>query len=155
MTAPLVKIKTKISGSEKLPLIFMLEQDPDDTELTEMISKEAGFEIDFRFFSEQSAFFQALSVSKSLPRIIILSYNSIPDNAITVLKSLKADNRFMRIPVIVLSDSITDNALHEAYQHGANSYIRKPSTNSDTINKIATFLNYWLNVVELPSPVNR
>ena len=151
MIAPLVNINSKVSRNEKWPLIFMLEQDPDDRELTEIISKETGFEIDFRFFSEQSAFFRALSVSVPLPRIIILSYNSIPDSAITVLRALKADSRLMRIPVIILSDSITDNALHEAYQHGASSYIRKPFTNSDTVNKIATFLNYWLNVVELPS----
>jgi DNA-binding response OmpR family regulator len=148
-------MNSKVSRTEKIPLIFMLEQDPDDRELTEMISKETGFNIDFRFFAEQSRFFQTLSDSKTLPRIIILSYNSIPDDAVTVLKSLKADKRFMHIPVIILSDSITDNALHEAYEHGANSYIRKPFTNSDTINKIATFLNYWLNVVELPSQVSR
>jgi DNA-binding NarL/FixJ family response regulator len=149
--APAITNYSKAGSKEKLPLIFMLEQDPDDRELTEMISKEAGFEINFRFFSEQATFFHELSVSKPLPHIIILSYNSVGADLVALLGSLKSDKRFIRIPVIVLGESITEHALQEAYQHGASSYIVKTSTNSDTIHKISTFLNYWLNVVELPS----
>ena len=124
----------------------MLEQDPDDRELTEIISKETAFNIGFRFFAEQPRFFQT-SDSTSLPRIIILSYNSIPYDKITVLKLLKADKPFMHMPAIILSDSITDNALHGVYIHapihtsGSHLQIRIPFIRS--LLSLITGLTWW------------
>jgi CheY-like chemotaxis protein len=56
----------------------------------------------------------------------------------------------MQIPVIVLGESASTADIQEAYSSGASSFITKPFTNTDTVRKISVFLEYWLDVVELP-----
>ena len=129
----------------------MLEQDPDDQHLTEAVAKETGYNINFRFFNDHIIFFKELSEAQELPKIIILNYNIIPGNVIQVLHLLKSNFRYLRIPVIVLSDSASPAEIQDTYLYGASSFITKPFTNNDTVNKISGFLNYWFNVVELPS----
>jgi CheY-like chemotaxis protein len=143
-------INFPMKNKDTLPLVFMLEQDADDKDITETILKETGHRIDIRFFNDQQSFFKELSEAKELPAVVILSYNSIPGNMTEVLHLLKSNFRFTRIPVIVLSESATSSVVQDAYFFGASSVITKPFTDNDAVNKISGFFNYWFKIVTLP-----
>jgi CheY-like chemotaxis protein len=79
----------------------------------------------------------------------LIDYNSVPDNGIQVLKRLKENPNYDDILVVILSDSNVGKYRNECYRYGASSFIKKPDTAKATNQKIASFFNYWFNVVEV------
>ena len=130
---------------EKNSFILMLEDDPDDRFLTETTMKDLGYETDITFVKSSKELFAALE-NGDRPTLILLDYNSSPDNAVEILRFIKTNSRLKSIPVIVLSDSSSPKDIHECYLQGANSFIKKPTSASDTTDKINTFFKYWLTV---------
>lgn len=68
--------------------ILMLEDDKDDRYITQSILTELGFDIPIQFLSSSEELFRYLD-EHPLPAMILLEYNSTPDNGIEVLKKLR------------------------------------------------------------------
>jgi DNA-binding NarL/FixJ family response regulator len=81
--------------------------------------------------------------------LLLIDYNSVPENGSEVLKKIKSLQPINTIPIVILSDSISEKYRDECYAYGASSFIRKPQTVKDTARKIETFFKYWLNVAEV------
>jgi CheY-like chemotaxis protein len=128
--------------------ILMLEDDPDDRFITQSTMSELGYNTDIKFVKDSQEFFAVLE-NAALPALILLDYNSSPQNAVEILKTLKTDNNYRSIPVVVLSDSTSPKHARECYMHGASSYINKPTSMAGTTGKIDIFLKYWFTVVTL------
>jgi CheY-like chemotaxis protein len=128
--------------------VLMLDGDSDDRYITSETLLQLGLDIDIRFFSGSREFFNYLSTS-GRPALILIDYNSEPENGIEVLKKLKEHVGFSEIPVVILSDSDHPRYKDECYRCGASSFIKKPDTVEATNKKIAAFFRYWLDVVEI------
>jgi CheY-like chemotaxis protein len=128
--------------------VLMLEGDGDDRYITEQTLSELDINIPIKFIPNSSAFFDFLSPSNK-PVLILIDYNSTPDDGIEVLKKLKSNKDYNDIPVVILSDSDHRRYKNECYQNGASSFIKKPASAVATNKKIASFFNYWLTVVEV------
>ena len=129
-------------------LVLMLEDDGDDRYITESAIGELGLKVEIKFFSDSNQFLKFLSTTIR-PSLLLIDYNSVPENGLEVLKKIKDLQSINAIPVIILSDSITEKYKNECYANGASSFIRKPQTVEQTAKKIETFFKYWLNVVEV------
>ena len=128
-------------------LILMLEDDRDDRYITQKAIAELGLDIQINFFSNSNDFIN--SVIASQPSLLLIDYNSTPDNGLQVLKKIKELSLANHIPVIILSDSSSAKNKSECYAFGASSFIKKPQTVESTANKIETFFKYWLTVAEV------
>lgn len=128
--------------------ILMLEEDQDDQFLTQEILSELALGLDIRFVETSQAFFNRLCIHP-LPELILIDYNSVPEDALSILKKLKSNQSWMHIPAVVLSDNDLPTYRLACYQAGASSYIRKPSNMQQTCQKIRTFFTYWFDVVIL------
>ena len=128
-------------------LILMLEDDSDDRYLTESAIEELGLDIKIKFFSNSNEFLDSLTTTQ--PVLILIDYNSTPENGIQVLKKIKDLRYSNNVPVIILSDSDSEKYKAECYAYGASSFIKKPQTVEATARKIETFFKYWLTVVEV------
>jgi CheY-like chemotaxis protein len=128
--------------------IAMLEDDADDRYLTNEILTEIGFTIKVQFFSNSDDLLEALS-SPVKPQLILVDFNSTPDNGIQVLKKIKSTENLREIPVVILSDSALPRYKRESYTAGANSFVTKPKTIIETKQKISSFFTYWMQVAEL------
>jgi two-component system response regulator len=71
-----------------------------------------------------------------------------------VLRRLRGDQRTRTLPVIVLTSSDEQRDLVEAYELGANSYIRKPVDFAQYAETIQQIRHYWLALNRLPAPVS-
>lgn len=131
----------------KQPFVLMLEEDPDDRQLTESVLFELGFDVPVHYVSYSNELFDQLQ-SEEKPSLILLDYNATPSTAIEILKELKTNHQYKHIPTVVLGEGLPEHYIRECYQLGANSYITKPASNQKTREKIETFFRYWLNVVE-------
>jgi CheY-like chemotaxis protein len=128
--------------------VLMLEGDGDDRYITQQTLSELRVDIPIKFSSNSNEFFNVLS-EREKPSLILIDYNSVPQNGIEVLKKLKSSTNYNDIPVVILSDSNLPKYKSECYQHGASSFIKKPDTSEGTNKKIASFFNYWFQVVEV------
>jgi CheY-like chemotaxis protein len=128
--------------------VLMLEGDGDDRYITEQTLSELDISVSMQFSSNSAEFFTFLSEERK-PALILINYNSVPENGIQVLKRLKENPNYNDIPVVILSDSNLDKYRNECYRYGASSFIKKPDTAKATNQKIASFFNYWFNVVEV------
>ncbi len=131
----------------KQPFVLMLEEDPDDRQITESALKDIGLYVQVKYVKYSNELFEELKAEKK-PSLILLDYNSTPASAIDVLKELRASFDYKHIPTVVLGEGLSEKLIKECYQFGANSYITKPSSTRLTKDKIETFFKYWLNVAE-------
>ena len=131
----------------KQPFVLMLEEDPDDRQITESALKDIGLDVSVKYVKYSNELFEELKADDK-PSLILVDYNSSPASAIEVLKELRNTSDCSHIPAVVLGEGLSEKFIKECYQFGANSYITKPSSTRLTKDKIETFFKYWLEVVE-------
>lgn len=129
-------------------LVFMLVADQDDLFLVTSTLQELGHNVPIRYFSLASELFLALK--EQTPSILLIDHNTAPETGVELLKSLKGDENYRSIPVVILTDSPRWHDHAQCYSHGASTVIKKPDTSQLTTHKIKTFFDYWINVAETP-----
>jgi CheY-like chemotaxis protein len=132
-------------GQKKLR-IAMLEDDSDDRYLTSEVVNDLGFDLQIAFFSNSNELLAGLETAR--PDLILVDYNSTPQNGIEVLRILKANAHLAAIPLVILSDSKLAKYKTECYRAGANGFVIKPASLLETRKKIRSFFTYWTEVAE-------
>ena len=84
------------------------------------------------------------------PIFILLDIKMPLMNGIEVLKIIRADPAFNKVPIIMLTSSRDSNDLKECYDNGANSFVVKPVNISDFMGVVKELGQYWVVVNELP-----
>ena len=84
------------------------------------------------------------------PIFILLDIKMPLMDGIEVLKLIRSETRFNKVPVIMLTSSRDSHDLLECYNNGANSFIVKPINISDFINVVKELGRYWVVINELP-----
>jgi CheY-like chemotaxis protein len=67
-----------------------------------------------------------------------------------VVKRIKGDPAFRRIPVVALGGDDDPATVDRAYEAGANTYFVKPVTFLALVKLVKVFTEYWLETAELP-----
>ena len=128
----------------------MLEHDEDDRYITQAVLDELRADISIHFVSTSTEFFKKLD-GNHLPDILLITFRSLPMNAVDILAKLKQSERLAHIPVVILSGVSNASIVNDCYRAGAASFVTKPSTDSDTTSKIRNFVEYWFKTVDLPN----
>lgn len=128
--------------------VLMLENDSDDRYFTQSTLDELGLDISIYYTSFSNEVMDNLS-GMNKPSIILLAYNTYPKAGVEIIRRFKSHPQFAHIPVIVLSEDIPVDHVHEYYRSGANTVIKKPSSVELTRQKVQTFFSYWLQVAEI------
>ena len=87
------------------------------------------------------------------PGLILLDLNMPRMDGRQALAEIKADPDLRRIPVVVLTTSKAEEDILRTYELGVNSFITKPVTFEGLVTVMRELGRYWLEIVELPSPV--
>lgn len=85
-----------------------------------------------------------------LPDLILLDINLPKKNGQEVLQTIKSDNRFKEIPVIMLTTSSSEDDILRAYQNHANCFITKPVEAEQFLEVVSSIENFWISIVKLP-----
>lgn len=85
-----------------------------------------------------------------IPDIILLDLNLPGINGLEVLKSLKNNEDFKRIPVIVLSSSRAEHDVINCYNQHANCYLTKASNLEELYTLVEKIESFWFNQVIFP-----
>jgi two-component system, chemotaxis family, response regulator Rcp1 len=84
------------------------------------------------------------------PDVILLDLNLPRKDGREVLAEVKADERFKRIPVVILTTSRDEQDVLRSYDLHANCYITKPVDLDQFIAVVRSIETFWLTVVTLP-----
>lgn len=133
------------------PYILLLENDSHDRELTLEYFGKSEVSIGIEFLTYSNEVVPYLKNAETLPALILLRINAVPQTGLEVLKAIKANAGFKHIPVVILGENTQPNLVNECMAAGAASVINKPFTYALTDAKINAFIQYWFKVVELPS----
>ena len=140
-------------------IIFLVEDNDDDAELTVMAFREAkirnevvrardGVEaLDYLLLRGQ----YAERDPEVQPAVVLLDLKLPLLDGIDVLKAIRADERTSHLPVVILTSSGEEQDRLAAYQQHANSYIRKPVDYDQFVAAAGQLGLYWM-VLNLPPP---
>ncbi|RYY83987.1 MAG: response regulator [Chitinophagaceae bacterium] len=119
--------------------IYYVEDDRDDAELLTEVFSEKGYDI--RVFPNPIELFHQLHSDELLPTLIILDINLPLMDGIEALRLLKAEPKFLRIPVAILSTNPRQGSLVDEKQL----YFMKPAQFADYEGIVAKMLAHAAN----------
>ncbi len=144
---------------ERLINIMLVEDNPDDVELTLLALKRNNIvnpvavlrdgkeALDYLFYRGKYE-----STDHALPNIILLDLKLPKVDGIEVLQTIKNDRRLKLIPVVVLTSSKMESDVLKSYDLGVNSYIRKPVDFDQFVETVRQIGFYWMLINEHPTP---
>jgi two-component system response regulator len=151
---PLRESKTggaKIVGEN---LILLVEDNDDDRELallafkqaqadTALLALEDGLQALSYLFADERF---ATAEGNGMPKLVLLDLKMPKIDGLEVLRRLRADQRTHFLPVVILTSSMEQSDIIEAYGLGANSYLRKPVDFLDFVDVARQISAYWLTL---------
>ena len=142
--------------------ILVADDDSDDRQMLKEAFEENKLVSNINFvedgeelinFLNHKGKFSNLPVSQNLD-LILLDLNMPKKDGREVLREIKSDPRFKKIPVIVLTTSKIKEDILNSYDLGVNCYITKPTTYSGLIEITDTIAKYWFELAQLPNSSN-
>ncbi len=131
--------------------ILLVEDNQDDVALmlhalhnnrirTPVVVAEDGEQALEKLFGAQNAQVQLA------PALILLDLNLPKLNGLDVLRELRSNDSTRMVPVVILTSSLEESDRLQAYQSGANSYVRKPVDFEEFIAVAQQLGSYWLGL---------
>jgi two-component system response regulator len=136
--------------------ILIAEDDADDRFLLQAAFTENGFNDKLHFVEngvELVEYLGKLAQSGNnvkMPRFILMDLNMPKKDGREVLKEIKKNKDFKKIPVIIFSTTNNEQEMRRCYELGANSYITKPNSFENLIKTVAALRSYWIHTTSIP-----
>jgi CheY-like chemotaxis protein len=132
--------------------ILLVEDNPDDVELTRLAFEEANVANRLVVVSDGAEALDYLFArgkhaqrnSAELPSIVLLDLNLPKVDGREVLQAIRAEQATRALPVIVLTTSAEPFDIEASYALGVNSYIQKPVDFEQFVWAVKQVGLYWL-----------
>ena len=134
--------------------ILLVEDNDDDRELAILAFRQAPLNIDLVALEDGKQALDYLFADArfaegdalGMPRLVLLDLKMPKVDGLEVLRRLRADSRTRFLPVVILTSSMEQSDIIEAYSLGANSYVRKPVDFLDFVDVAKQICGYWLTL---------
>ncbi len=140
--------------------ILLVEDNPDDVELTRIAFAEAGSGYVIRVVTDGAQAVDYLLGQgehagrdvNDLPALVLLDLNLPKLNGREVLQVIRENPTTRALPVVVLTTSAEPMDVGSVYDLGANSYIQKPVEFERFVDVVRQIGLYWLVLNQPPNP---
>jgi CheY-like chemotaxis protein len=130
--------------------IIFVDDDADDQYLVKRALAKISYQIELVCLNSAKELFSFLDKpNEPLKQLILLDLNLPMINGNEALKKLKQSSQFCSTPCIIYSTSQSSRDIADAYQVGANSFIIKPDTFTETVKILQQLCDYWFGIVTL------
>jgi CheY-like chemotaxis protein len=131
--------------------ILLVEDNPDDEELTRVALKENNILNDLVVARDGAEAVDFLfGGDHDLPQVVLLDLKLPKIDGLDVLRRMRNNDRTKLLPVVILTSSKEEQDLVEGYSLGANSYVRKPIDFGQFIDAVKQLQLYWLVLNDAP-----
>ena len=133
-------------------VILLVEDNPDDEELTRLAFHECKFANELVIVRDgQEALDYLFATDKysdrdvcDQPQVVLLDLKLPKVDGLEVLQRIRADERTKILPVVILTSSRQERDMVSSYSQGANSYIQKPVDFNQFVEAVRQLGLYWL-----------
>lgn len=144
---------------EKRPLtILHVESDPLLAEIVKTSFDHFGFQGEMINARSATAAADLLDERRRKGESVslIISGMRLPDGTgLDVIREVKRNPAWRMTPVVVLSHSVSDAVINDAYALGANSYVPETGGSERLSESLENFYHYWLENARLPAAASR
>jgi CheY-like chemotaxis protein len=130
--------------------ILLVEDNSQDARLVREALKDSKLDHVLEVATDGEAAMQVLYSAEFRPHIILLDLNLPKKSGIEVLKEIKKDSSLRPIPVIVLTNSRSEDDVVLAYASHCNAYVRKPLGFDGLLDALNRIGQFWLDCATLP-----
>jgi two-component system, chemotaxis family, response regulator Rcp1 len=130
--------------------ILLVEDNEGDIILTQEALKEAKIRNKISVARDGEEALTMLQSSTIIPDLILLDINLPKIDGLEVLITIKANDRFKMIPVIMLTTSAAERDIMTSYANHANCFITKPVDLARFMDVVRTIEDFWITIVRLP-----
>jgi CheY-like chemotaxis protein len=142
---------------DKLGRILIVEDDPNDVELTltaledynlvndVVVTRDGQEALDYLYCRGQFS-----SRPNENPAVLLLDLKLPKVDGLEVLKQIKSDERLKMIPVVVLTSSHEEKDMMRSYKLGVNAYVVKPVDFHEFVNAVKELGAFWAVINEPP-----
>lgn len=140
-------------------IILLVEDNPDDQELTKRALKKANVVNEVTVVQDGAEALDYLFGTgayagrdvRAMPTVVLLDLKLPKVDGLEVLRRIRADERTKFLPVVILTSSKEEQDVIRGYELGCNSYIRKPVDFAQFHEAVRQLGLYWL-VLNEPLP---
>ena len=144
--------------AEKLGRILMVEDDPNDVELTltgleeyhlaneVVVARDGQQALDYLYCRGEFS-----NRSPENPAVMLLDLKLPKVDGLEVLQQVKSDQNLKMIPVVVLTSSQEERDMMRSYRLGVNAYVVKPVDFHEFVNAVRELGVFWA-VINQPPP---
>lgn len=137
-----------------MPVILLVEDNPDDVLLTRRAIKKAGMHVSLAVVSDGDAAVAYLEGTGAyadrrafpLPELVLLDLKLPRRSGLEVLRWMRGHPVVAMVPVVVLTSSAEDADIRQAYERGANSYLQKPVAFNELVRMLGVLSLYWFDI---------
>jgi CheY-like chemotaxis protein len=135
------------------PLVILFVEDDDDHaeialrslahhHVTNVVRRATDGEEALDYLNRRGKFVDAATSPR--PHVVLLDLRLPKRDGLDVLRIIKSDERFRRIPVVVLTTSAQESDIQRAYDLNANAYLVKPVDYQKFTNLMRDLGFFWL-----------
>lgn len=140
----------------KNQVVLLVEDNPDDEELTRLAFKECGFANELVVARDGQEALDYLYATGEYsgrdvcaqPKVVLLDLKLPKLDGLEVMQRIRADERTKFLPVVILTSSKREKDMVAGYSRGANSYIQKPVDFNQFVGAVRQLGLYWLELNE-------
>jgi two-component system response regulator len=129
-------------------LILLVEDDPDDEELTISSLRRHNIGRIQTFHDGVQALHYLHHENVELPRVVLLDLKLPKLDGLEVLRRIRAHPRTEFLPVVIMTSSKQDRDRVESYEDGANSFVTKPIDYDRFREAVRQLGLYWVGLNE-------
>ena len=131
-------------NTTKTHKILIVDDDPDDTDITKRVLSKAGFKILVGVVESGEAALELLQKEDDLPSLILLDLKMPGMSGIDTLRLIRSYRRLKSIPVIIATNSNLESDRNASYAAGADGFIQKDFDIGKFGRDIKSILERWL-----------
>lgn len=135
--------------------ILLVEDDPNDRDLARDAFEQLPVDVTFTVTPDGETALEELSQRQAdetaeLPALVLLDLDLPSVDGHAFLEAIRDDASLVRLPVIVLASSETEEDVQRSYELAANAYLTKP-VEADAFYSLAEAVSeFWFEHVLLP-----
>ena len=137
--------------------IILVDDNPDDAEATQRSLLKNKFDYPVKWLGSGEALIEHLNnlnhdgdMLAKFPLFVLLDLNMPGLDGKDVLRTLRMNQKYNLIPIIIFTTSNDPRDVSECYNLGANSFIQKPLSYEKLNSTVKALKDYWLEIALLP-----
>jgi len=141
-----------VTAAARAPVILLVEDDPDHTELVRRAIEELGRDVQLVALADGEIALDYLfrrgewadPERSPKPDLVFLDLRLPRLDGFSVLREIKSAPALRHVPVVILTSSSSDRDVEHAYAEHANSYLVKPHDYERLVTLLGRARDYWL-----------